>query len=108
MVVVLAAANTSTGAPETMEAASAELPPKLNVIVVPGWAASNRFASAGKTPFRLAAASTVIEPESGREADVRGRVAAGASLRAAGEREHGQRRERDDAGRARHRASSLR
>jgi len=57
-----AEANTSAGAPLVICVASAELAPKLNFTVSPGWAASNCFPSVVKVSFSDAAAKTVIVP----------------------------------------------
>src|SRR6516225_9912379 len=57
-----AEANTSAGAPLLICSASAELAPKLNFTVSPGWAASNCLPSWVNVPFSEAAANTVIVP----------------------------------------------
>ena len=57
-----AEANTSAGAPLVISVARAELAPKLNFTVSPGWAASNCFPSWVKVPFSEDAARTVIAP----------------------------------------------
>src|SRR5580704_323958 len=71
-----AEANTSAGAPSVIWVAKAELAPKLNFTVSPGWAASNWLPSWVKVPISDAAAKTVIVP-----------VAAAAALVAAAEGE---------------------
>src|SRR5262249_37011736 len=50
------------GAPLLICSARAELAPKLNLTVSPGWAASNCLPSSVKVSFSEAAASTVIVP----------------------------------------------
>src|SRR5829696_6898198 len=62
MVAGLAEANTSAGAPWTMLCASAELAPKLNRTVTPGFAASNRLPSVPNESASDAAANTVTVP----------------------------------------------
>src|SRR6185312_8459804 len=62
MFLVAAEANTSAGAPLLICSARAELAPKLNFTVSPGWAASNCLPSCVNVPFRDDAASTVIVP----------------------------------------------
>src|SRR5262245_5395979 len=62
MVVVEAAANTSTGAPCTICAASVSLPPYENLMVVPGCAVWNICPSWLNVPVSEAAASTVMVP----------------------------------------------
>src|SRR5829696_7664171 len=62
MVAGLAEANTSAGAPWTMLCASAELAPKLNRTVTPGFAASNRLPSVPNESVSEAAANTVTVP----------------------------------------------
>lgn len=62
MVVGLAAAKTSAGAPAVMLAARVSLPPKLKVTFVPGYAVSNCLPSVLKDSFSEAAAKTVTEP----------------------------------------------
>src|SRR5262245_53494330 len=64
MFFVLAEANTSAGAPEVIWVARAELAAKLNVTLVPGWAASNCLPSSVKDSVSDAAANTVMSPES--------------------------------------------
>ena len=59
----LAEANTSAGAPWLMFSASAELAPKLNFTVVPGWAASNCLPRVVNDSVSEAAANTVTVPE---------------------------------------------
>ena len=58
----LAEANTSAGAPDVIWVASAELPAKLKVTVVPGFAASKALPIAVNDSFSDAAANTVIDP----------------------------------------------
>src|SRR6185312_3485831 len=62
MFLVAAEANTSAGAPLLICSARAELAPKLNFTVSPGWAASNCLPSSVNVPISEAAASTVIVP----------------------------------------------
>src|SRR6476620_10840686 len=62
MFLVAAEANTSAGAPLLICSARAELAPKLNFTVSPGWAASNCLPSSVNVPFSEDAASTVIAP----------------------------------------------
>src|SRR5579864_8198105 len=62
MFFVDADANTSAGAPLVIWVAKAELAPKLNFTVSPGWAASNCLPSSVKVSFRDDAANTVIIP----------------------------------------------
>src|SRR5215470_12054910 len=62
MFLVEAEANTSAGAPLLICSASAELAPKLNFTVSPGWAASNCWPSWVNVSFSEAAANTVIAP----------------------------------------------
>ena len=62
IVFVLADANTSAGAPETICVANAELAAKLKFTVVPGFAASNAFPMVVNDSFSEDAAKTVIEP----------------------------------------------
>jgi hypothetical protein len=62
MVVVLAEAKTSAGAPELICCASAELAAKLNVTFTPGWAASNCCPIVVNASFSDDAAKTVMLP----------------------------------------------
>jgi hypothetical protein len=62
MFFVEAEANTSAGAPLLICSARAELAPKLNFTVSPGWAASNCVPSWVNVSFREDAARTVIDP----------------------------------------------
>src|SRR5262249_6171598 len=62
MFLVAAEANTSAGAPLLICSARAELAPKLNFTVSPGWAASNCLPICVNVSFSEAAASTVIDP----------------------------------------------
>src|SRR6516225_10073815 len=57
-----AEANTSAGAPLLICSASAELAPKLNFTVSPGWAVSNCLPISVNVPFSDDAANTVIDP----------------------------------------------
>src|ERR1700752_2369065 len=57
-----AEAQPSAGGPLLIWVASAELAPKLNFTVSPGWAASNCLPSSVNVPFCEDAASTVIAP----------------------------------------------
>ena len=59
MFLVSAEANTSAGAPCWIWVTRSEEPAKLNVTVVPGWAASNCCPSSVKVDFSEAAANTV-------------------------------------------------
>ena len=62
MVLLLAAANTSTGAPCLICAASESEPPKLNTTRTPGRAVSNFLASSVNVGFSDAAAKTTMSP----------------------------------------------
>lgn len=64
IVLGLAEANTSAGAPPVMLAASESLPPKEKVTFVPGCSFSNFLPSVVKLSFSEAAANTVTSPES--------------------------------------------
>src|SRR5664280_2429458 len=64
MSLVLAEANTSAGAPCWIWVTSAPDDPRLNVMVVPGWADSNRLPSWPKVPVSEDAADTMMEPVS--------------------------------------------
>src|SRR5215467_7889000 len=63
MVLVLAAANTSAGAPPVMLAASVSLPPKLKTTFVPGCCVWNSLPSAWNVSVSDAAANTVTVPD---------------------------------------------
>ncbi len=63
MVVVLAEAKTSAGAPAVIWVTSAELPAKLKVTSTPGFAASNRSPIVVNDSVSDAAASTVMSPD---------------------------------------------
>src|SRR6478735_6163766 len=62
MLVLLAEANTSAGAPWVIWVASPELGPKLRTTRTPGWAASNWWPRRVKASFSDAAAKTVTVP----------------------------------------------
>lgn len=64
-----AEANTSAGAPWLSCWASAELPPKLNLTFVPGWAASKSSPSWVNVSVSDAAANTVTSPVGASEPD---------------------------------------
>ena len=74
IVLVLAAAKTSTGAPPVIWAASASEPAKLRVTLVPGWAASNWVASVVKVSLSEEAAETTTVPVTGSPPRSRGRA----------------------------------
>src|SRR5215813_6805655 len=68
MFLVAAEANTSAGAPLLICSARAELAPKLNFTVSPGWAASNCLPSSVNVPvcaaeLLAAGADELLEPE---------------------------------------------
>src|SRR6185503_7254318 len=67
MVLVLAEAYTSAGAPWLIWVARPELGPKLNTTLVPGWAASNCVPILVNASFREAAANTLTVPDSAGE-----------------------------------------
>ena len=70
MVLGLAAAKTSAGAPLVMLAARVSLPPKLKVTFVPGWAVSNSLPSVVKLSLSEAAAKTATSPDGFDDADL--------------------------------------
>src|SRR6185295_17673914 len=67
MVLVLAEAYTSAGAPWLIWVARPELGPKLKTTLAPGWAASNCWPSLMNASFREAAAKTLTVPDTGAE-----------------------------------------
>jgi hypothetical protein len=69
IVIGLAAANTSAGAPPVMLAARESLPPKLKVTFVPGCSFSNSLPSSVNVSFSEAAANTVTVPDRLPEAE---------------------------------------
>lgn len=69
IVLGLAEANTSAGAPPVMLAARESLPPKLKVTFVPGWAFSNSLPRVVKLSLSEAAANTVTVPDSSSDGE---------------------------------------
>ena len=69
IVVVLAAAKTSTGAPWVIWAASVSDPPYDGTTFTPGFACSKFFASVVNAAFSDEAANTTTVPDAGDEVD---------------------------------------